>query len=367
MNVNARRPAPDYLTIAQSLLSHGADPGTPVDGDGGTLLHLAAAAADSDGCRSMAEMLIQFGANVNGVDERGRTPLWNACYSGHADYAEALLQNGADVDRTYPPPLYRTVLQVAAGRGDLRMVRRLLRYGARANLIDFVRTSPERGTCRNIAVVKTLLRRQEPDATTDAKAIFYAVRVGDVDVVELFWKHRAPLEDFRGRDSTLLTVACQYDQLDVVAVLLDNGVDVNGATARGSTPLFVAAYYGHLRIVRFLLSHAADANRGFGFNLPIRGAVLRRHRDIVRLLVDAGADFSVRAGRSSVDFWAVDGGDYDIIRLLLAAGVDVSEERWWLRDVRLPAGMRTDDPPAAQLQAFVKKNRSLLRLSRSKL
>ncbi|ONM56276.1 Discolored-paralog3 [Zea mays] len=81
--------------------------------EGLSLLHLACRAADL----GMVELLLQYGANVNSTDSRGRTPLHHSIMKGRHVYAKLLLSRGADsqaADRDG-----RTALQYAIDSGTI--------------------------------------------------------------------------------------------------------------------------------------------------------------------------------------------------------------------------------------------------------
>lgn len=61
--------------------------------EGLSLLHLACRAADL----GMVELLLQYGANVNSTDSRGRTPLHHSIMKGRHVYAKLLLSRYAEV------------------------------------------------------------------------------------------------------------------------------------------------------------------------------------------------------------------------------------------------------------------------------
>lgn len=72
--------------------------------DGCSLLHLACLAADI----GMVELLLQYGANLDAMDSRGRTPLHHCIISRRYAIAKLLLTRGADpqaVDREGNTPL----------------------------------------------------------------------------------------------------------------------------------------------------------------------------------------------------------------------------------------------------------------------
>uniref|UniRef100_A0A0D9XFI4 ADP-ribosylation factor GTPase-activating protein AGD3 n=1 Tax=Leersia perrieri TaxID=77586 RepID=A0A0D9XFI4_9ORYZ len=81
--------------------------------EGLSLLHLACRVADV----GMVELLLQYGANVNSTDSRGRTPLHHSILKGRHTFAKLLLSRGADsqaMDRDG-----RTALQYAIDSGTI--------------------------------------------------------------------------------------------------------------------------------------------------------------------------------------------------------------------------------------------------------
>ncbi|CAN6218318.1 unnamed protein product [Urochloa humidicola] len=81
--------------------------------EGLSLLHLACRVADL----GMVELLLQYGANVNSTDSRGRTPLHHCIMKGRHVYAKLLLSRGADSQATDRDG--RTALQYAIDSGTI--------------------------------------------------------------------------------------------------------------------------------------------------------------------------------------------------------------------------------------------------------
>jgi ankyrin repeat protein len=109
-------------------------------GDGRMALHEAAA----NGNLNVMKLLVKYGADVNGRNTSGETPLHLAAHFGHADAADYLLQNGAHLNEQ---TVYtkQTPLMVAAENGQKNVIRLLLLRGANRDLKDtFGKTAPER-------------------------------------------------------------------------------------------------------------------------------------------------------------------------------------------------------------------------------
>ena len=101
----------------------------PVNVSKRTLLHEAAKDRYSD----TVLLLLQHGANPDPVDKDGLTPLWFSIR--HKDHisAKALLEAGANPNRTQ---WEHTFLGVAVDNLDYEMVQLLLEYGADANAVQ---------------------------------------------------------------------------------------------------------------------------------------------------------------------------------------------------------------------------------------
>ena len=116
------------MAVVKQMLGAGADVNER-DGDGSTVLMLAAFAGDL----AMVRVLVEAGADVNACDERGWSALTKSVYNadlkrGHADVAQVLIEAGADVEQ--PISYGLRALMLAAGYGETAVVETLLKAGA---------------------------------------------------------------------------------------------------------------------------------------------------------------------------------------------------------------------------------------------
>jgi lipoprotein-anchoring transpeptidase ErfK/SrfK len=175
---------------ARLLLESGTDP------DDGDLSPLEKAVRA--GTKDMVGLLIQHGADLNVLSREGQPMMPLAVALGRADITAALLDAGADVDTPVVSPASEEFVQLVPGkyarfyltrdqgltplmiavlRGDLEMVRMLLKRGASPG--------PTRGQVkyplgmaadrRNVPMMQVLLGR-DPDEAANARRIVISIR-----------------------------------------------------------------------------------------------------------------------------------------------------------------------------------------------
>ena len=96
-------------------------------------LNKALIEAAENGHVEVCLFLIEQGANINYIDELGRTPLHRAATNGHAEVCRLLLEQGTDVHATNWLGL--TPLHMAAFNGHFEVCRLLLERGANVHAI----------------------------------------------------------------------------------------------------------------------------------------------------------------------------------------------------------------------------------------
>lgn len=128
LTARLRETSPWDTQTIESLLSQGADPNAPRQGDKAPPL----VAAATVGCIPTMEVLVRYGADPNHFSgpKFHETPLLAAVGEGHTDAVEFLLGHGASINgtlRTGPP------LMVTFMTKDLKMLALLLDRGADPN------------------------------------------------------------------------------------------------------------------------------------------------------------------------------------------------------------------------------------------
>jgi ankyrin repeat protein len=171
---------------------------------------------------------------ASGGTAHAQSKLADLIQSGDRRAALAMLDGAVDVNRAQPDGT--TPLHWAAYRVDQELVQRLLKKGAKANVVNRYGASP----------------------------LAEAVRVATVPLV---------------------------------GILLEAGGDANVANEDGQTPLMLAARTGSVAVAELLVRHGADVNRRERFHdqSAVMWAAGENHPEMVAFLVSKGADLSVRA------------------------------------------------------------------------
>ena len=260
-NVNARTPAVDTV------------PG------GRTPLILACLSGDGRGDESMLWLLLRGAADVNAVDDSGRTALMYASEVGNNGYARILAENGASARIAASDGT--TALHLACERGDARLAKFLLqRCGADANACTADGVAPlTLAAAQGAAELVTLLLDSgaavdgPPETSTDfadgPTPLMAACEAGDVRLVRWLLDRGA---NVRRRCGLLGGIGCVFKAAEagnvgLVTVLLERGAPVNLHDARGRTVLSHVCEMGlfplvtptaAVAIAEALLAHGAD-------------------------------------------------------------------------------------------------------------
>jgi ankyrin repeat protein len=219
--------------------------------------------AASRGSVERAMAALDAGADVNGTDYRGRTPLMEAAFNAQLDVARLLLERGAKLDARddvgFGALHYAVLSPMHEGADAPGMVRLLLERGADPNI--------------GLGEVDTPLHR----------SVFYA-----------------PPE--------------------VWQLLLDHGARIDAKNIYGMTPLHFAASYGRAEAVEFL------AGQGAPIEDVYLAAATDNHTRLVKLLSD-GQNLNEYdwQGRSVLD-WARANKARRAVALLVALGAKTGAE-----------------------------------------
>ncbi len=317
------------VEAATLLIARGADVNQREQWRQQTALMWAAAEAQPE----MVRLLIAHGAEVDArsrVNEWDRqitaeprmqarpsggfTPLLYAARSGCVECARALLDAGADVNRTDPDrvtPLLLATINLSFDTAAL-----LLERGADVNKWDTWGRAPLYAAV-DMNTLPTGGRADRPsdDQTTGIELIRRLLEAGaNPDMqLKLFPPYRS-LRDDRGADNMLtvgatpLLRAARGADVPAIRLLLAHGARVDLPTARGITPLL-----------------AASGIASSGLDTRGRYRTEDQVRESVQLLLDAGADIRAKDNTgATVVHGAASWGWNSVIELLAARNADLA-------------------------------------------
>jgi len=358
-DVNSRKEAEDTLTPLQHLIALVYALGGRRYEEKATSSALALAVSQNE--TEIALALLNRGAE--GVDDlvqvteigassRSRVNykplLIMAAGNGNLELVRALLDHGAQVDnlmiRTREAAAetalltvsYSTYLSVdkkqltAANRKEraeryLAVFRLLLDRGAWIKSWNAEYTSVLASAVQNDQVEEVALllaRGADPNGPGYWPTLHLAVENGNIGIVNALFAAGAKIDP---KDTTHTPLYYTSD-VALMRLLVEHGANIEGhgyASNEDYTPLMQSAGNNALPAVQFLLSHGADPNIHTGRGTTaLMLAAQKANADVVRYLLDHGADIHARngAGGQSVLGFAAENQDQSVAALLKSRG-----------------------------------------------
>lgn len=330
---------------------------------GDTLLHRADHQRADDGNDphdprlQVAQLLIDYGADVDAVGGRGNTvgatPLDAASWAGNVGMVRLLLANGADPDKGGPDGVDYNPVSTAVSHGRVDVFRLLAAAGARYGVHHTIRMGLLEETRALLDADPTLLHRtRRADPRWPEGELPLVLAAGNPEIFHLLLERGADVRAKDSRGYTPLMAARAVGSDWAVQDLLARGApdDVFGAIMdkdaahleallrddpsaaapddAGPAPLIWAARYGDRETIRLLLEHGANPNvwqdADHSTSTPLKIAVTYQGDDVIRLLLEHGADpeFAGEGERSTALSVAIRNGSLRTMELLLDAGGD---------------------------------------------
>ncbi len=345
--MNQKREYDDVLpaddpTVPSLLLEYGADVNA-LDQAGDTALMKAASA----GRVETMQVLSEHGADFRATNSDGLTPLMLAAQMRRLEAARLLLYWGADADARTPQG--RTTLMTAAEGGRVEIAQMLLAREQDVNTVGVngltaLLAAAIKGHDAMIAFLKgagagvgfleaTVLEDESaaqlpaPDPSERGAqwgwpALFWAAKQGKPDAIRLLTAHGISANATGRSGQAVLQTAVMRGDPECVRALLQAGADPNGAPDCRFTPVGWAAQNGQTEIMELLLAHGASAKTNSRQDKStLSGAVMYGNHQTARRLLESGADPNEKAaGTMQLLTLATVRDDKEMVRLLLDFG-----------------------------------------------
>lgn len=239
-------------------------------------------------------------ADVNGITPYFGRPLVLAAGCGHTEIVRYLLDYGARPDligrySTYEPEIEQAnsdwepdleaaLFHVSFGSGHPATAPSALRAAVSGGYIDIVR-------------LLLLAKDRLSPSKTEYLASIVAAATVSVDLIQMLVQAgEKNLLDIPGLGQEMLWGAIRYDRKDIIQMLLDTGAaDVNqlADTYHVTSALQYAASLGNIGMMRFLLERGASIHLpehacGYMYS-PVEGAAVYGHEGAVEFLLERGA------------------------------------------------------------------------------
>jgi ankyrin repeat protein len=239
------------------------------------------------------KLLLDNGANVNGKNVQGLTPLLAAVDLFTYKFYNIYI---APLNNSFYPADFIPTTHLSLNRSNLEavvydIVELLLSRDADLNAthLDMIVNTDEKYfmnalhyAARNgfSATVRLLVAN---GLDVNCKATHYADDQSYLSCILPNKISKSVEEIFYGntKSKAPLYFAAKYGHHETCSVLIELGANVNALYAEQTTPLHEAAYEGHLHVVRLLLANEASLSLAN----PILIAILRKHNEVSTLLI----------------------------------------------------------------------------------
>ncbi|XP_055377214.1 protein TANC2 isoform X2 [Condylostylus longicornis] len=300
-----------------------------------TILCIAA----HEGIVPMVSLLLEFGANVNGTNSQGCTPLIFAALRGHCDIVRLLIAAGSDVSQT--DTTQRCALVHAARVGMSSVVKYLLacdwtyKNSSSTSNVSFTNALQQSliAAASNdyLGIVEDILdtdkiNLNDYDTLTGDTALIAASKNGCLETVSVLLSRGANVDAKNKLSQTALILAIKEGHLAVVERLIQYEADIEQCENEASkTSLMIASEEGHLDIIEFLVERGVDLERQDKDGLTaLSWACLRGRYNVVKFLIDKGCrqDHVDKIGRTILDLAAYQGSS-NLVQYLIENGAKI--------------------------------------------
>ena len=244
----------------------------------------------------IAQLILKFSPRVDVYSIRGVTPLMAAVDNGRENLVKALIKKGADVN-----------FQLSAM--DQHKLFRILQYN--------INVLKSQGLKKHKEFTDAMRQGYKNSKFLGETALLYAVREKNNKITELLLDNGAAVNARNANGDTPLILALEANNHKIVLQLIKKGADIDAVNKRGITPLMAAARAGHASMVKLLLDNNADPDmisKPYNSKTALMYAVSENHIDVVKVLLQYSAKTDIK---NKLGYTAMDYAESNQIKLLL--------------------------------------------------
>ncbi|CAC5396492.1 unnamed protein product [Mytilus coruscus] len=222
--------------------------------DGQSLLHATCEEfPETEGHKSVMNLLIQKQLAVSKPDNKGLSPLHLACKNRLPSICKLLISNNANINMQDNDN--KTPLHFACESNNFDIVETLLKNKANINLRDNAGRTPLHVICERCKYLTNL----RPSAYLDMSVI--SINTECKSIVKSLIDIDTEVNARDNEGESPLHKTCKYEDYELVKTLLSlKQSDINLQNDSGETPLHLACRSGYENIVKLLLVEKADSS-----------------------------------------------------------------------------------------------------------
>ena len=258
---------------------------------------------------------------------RNPDSLWGRALVRVLDMYKLMMEEGEDIRFNEDPDETEAWIQSVGNYLDIfdqlikpvENSRRRERYQAKLFESAILEGNPE--------IVALLIERGYPPEVQDDSGntpLMYAAGKGNIEVLRLLIRHGASIHRASLTETPFMRAVAR-DRPDTVRFLANQGAEVNGRVNGGETALFLVVREGNSRMLDLLLGFKVDINAETRFGwTPLMEASIQGQTETARRLLAEGADPNREDALGRTALMLAAGARYpELVTLLLEAGADV--------------------------------------------
>lgn len=287
----------------------------------------------------LLNLLVEFGAVVNAVNETGQTALIQAIRSGDEGLVLRLLELGARVDlydNNKEGPLHYAALQGSEPILDL-----ILAENPELDCQNRFGASPLYLAVKFPKLLQTLLEKgANPNLPLydDFTPLMRAVELDSKESAKLLLEHGAEVNAAigAGKESagwTAVVYAADFDNEGLLQLLVDAGANLSHKTEEGFTPIHMVSKPESARVLlQYRKRFDIDEPDKYG-QTPLINAIWDSFpTELIKLFINSGANLNAQAEDGTTPLWAAAReNDHKTVKLLLKEGeceLELESRRW---------------------------------------